>query len=88
MRSRSKATVDDITNMLRVIRVTFSFNFSRNIVALPVKKRCCPYYIPLVLNLPRNKFQCFKLEKLLQIVELRSTLRNILSQIATLKFVA
>ena len=43
-----------------------------------------------MLNLPRNKlFQCCKLKKnLLQKVELGSTLRNILLQLATLKFVA
>ena len=28
----------------QVIRATFSHNFSRNIVALQVEKRCCPYY--------------------------------------------
>ena len=70
----------------RVIRATF-FNFSRNIVALQVEKRCCPYY-HRVLNLPRNKFQCCKLKNLLQKVELGSTLRNILLKLATLTFVA
>ena len=28
----------------QVIRATFSHNLSRNIVALQVEKRCCPYY--------------------------------------------
>ena len=28
----------------QVIRATFSLNLSRNIVALQVEKRCCPYY--------------------------------------------
>ena len=68
----------------QVIRTTFSFNLSHNIVALQVEKRCCPYYQP-VLKFPRNKFQCYKLKKyLLQKVELGSTLRNILLQLATL----
>ena len=30
----------------QVIRATFSHNLSRNIVALQVEKRCCPYYHP------------------------------------------
>ena len=51
------------TSKGQVIRATFSFNLSRNIVALQVEKRCCPYY-HLVLNLPRNKFQCCKLKKI------------------------
>ena len=46
----------------QVIRATFSFNLSRNIVALQVEMRCCPCYYR-VLNLPRNKFQCCKLQQ-------------------------
>ena len=46
----------------QVIRVTFSFKLSRNIAALQVEKRCCPYH-HRALNLPRNKFQCCKLKK-------------------------
>ena len=44
----------------QVIRATFSLNLSRNIVALQVEKRCCPYYT-FALNLSRNKFRCCKL---------------------------
>ena len=48
-------------NKGQVIRATFSFNLSRNIVALQVEQRCCPYY-HRVLSLPRNKCQCCKLK--------------------------
>ena len=72
------------------MRATFSLNLLRNIVALQVEKRRCPYY-HRVLNFPRNKFQCCKLknpDELLQKVELGSLLRNVLLQLSTLKFVA
>ena len=71
----------------QVIQATFPFNLSRNIVALQVAKRCCPYY-HRVLNFRCNNFQCCKLKTMLQKVELGFTLRNILLQLATLKFVA
>ena len=52
----------DTSHKGQVIRATFSHNLSRNIVALQVEKRCCPYYHPrtrLVTQL--NKFRCCKL---------------------------
>ena len=82
----NKSYFDSKYKYRQLIRETFSFNLSRNIVALQVEKRCCPYY---QRDLPRNKFQCCKLKKLsVAKVELGSTLRNILLQLATLKFVA
>ena len=60
------------------IRATVSFSVA--------EKRCCPYY-HRVLNLLRNKLQTCKQKKMLQKVELGSTLRNILLQLATLIFV-
>ena len=52
----------------QVTQATFSVifaNLSRNIVALKVEKRCCPYkrYYHPALNLSRNKFQCCKLRQ-------------------------
>ena len=45
-----------------VIRATFFFNLSCNIVVLQVETLCCPYYHVLT-NLPRNKIQCCKLRQ-------------------------
>ena len=71
----------------QVIRETFSFNLPRDIVALQVEKRCCPYY-HRVLNFPRNKFQCCKLKSFVAKSRIGSTLRNVLLRLAILKFVA
>ena len=64
---------------VQVIRATFSFNSSRNIVArivaLQVEKRFCPYN-HRVLNLPRYKLQCCKLKKMLQ--KSRTRVENLL----------
>ena len=46
----------------QVIRETFSFNLSWNILALQGEKRCCSYYHRVLNNFPRNKFQCCKLQ--------------------------
>ena len=40
-----------------VIRATFFFNLSRNIVTLQVETHCCAYY-HAVTNLSRNKIHC------------------------------
>ena len=46
-----------------VIRATFFFNLSRNIVGLQVETQCCARITTFVTNLSRNKVQCCKLRQ-------------------------
>ena len=75
------------THRWLVIRAIFSFNLSRNIVALQVEKRCCPYY-HRVLNFPLNKFLCCKLNNCVAKRRARVYFAQHIAANATLKFIA
>ena len=64
-----------------------SLNLSRNIVALQVELVACCSYYHLVLNFPRNKFQCCKFKRIVSKRRTGSTLHSILLQLATLQLV-